>query len=186
MATVSDVLADLDTLFQRRGIDWYVFGAQAVVVFGRPRQTLDIDVTIDLAVEEISELAVALYESGYEARVDELEQFVRRTRAAPVVHAASGIPVDIIFAGPGLEREFLERAVPVDIENARIPFLSPEDLVAIKILAGRPKDLEDVRGILEKQGPALDEARVRDILERLERALDRSDLVPTYESLSRL
>lgn len=183
MATVSDVLADLHALFQRHGIDWYVFGAQAVVVFGRPRQTADIDVTVDLAAGDIPQLASILHDAGYVARVDDLEEFAHRTRAAPVVHKSSGIPVDIILAGPGLEREFLERVVSVEIEGTPVPFLSPEDLIAIKVLAGRTKDLDDVRGIVEKQGPSLDEARVRDILERLEHALDRSDLVPTFESL---
>lgn len=182
MDSVSDVLADLYALFQRRGIGWYVFGAQAVVVFGRPRQTVDIDVTADIALEAVSELADTLLDAGFTPRVDDLVEFAHRTRAAPVVHEESGIPVDIIFAGPGLEREFLERAVIVEIERMPIPFLSPEDLIAMKVLAGRSKDLDDVRGIIEKQGPSLDEARIRDVLERLERALDRSDLVATYES----
>lgn len=83
METVSDVLADLHALFQRHGIDWYVFGAQAVVVFGRPRQTADIDVTVDLAAGDISQLASILHDAGYAARVDDLEEFARRTRAAP-------------------------------------------------------------------------------------------------------
>ena len=183
MGSVADVLADLKVIFQRHEIRWYVFGAQAVVVFGRPRQTIDIDVTVRLALDEISKLASALDQAGFAARVENFEAFVHRTRAAPVVHRRSGIPVDIILAGPGLEHEFIERAVPLEIDGNSIPFVSPEDLIATKILAGRPKDLEDVRGIFEKQGHSLDETRVIDILERLEQALDRSDLVPMYESL---
>ena len=50
-------------------------------------------------------------------------------------------------------------------------------------LAGRSKDLDDVRGIVEKQGPALDQVRIRNVLERLELALDRSDLLKVYESI---
>lgn len=183
MGSVDDVLADLHSIFQRRGIAWYVFGAQAVVVFGRPRQTLDIDVTIDLGIDEMSKLASALSTAGFITRLENLEDFVRRTRAAPVVHRASGIPVDIILAGPGLEREFIARAVDVEIEGNSIPFISPEDLIVTKILAGRAKDLEDVRGILDKQRRKLDVARVSEVLDRLERALNRSDLLAAFESL---
>ena len=34
------------------GIRWYVFGAQAVVVWGRPRLTADVDITVQLASED--------------------------------------------------------------------------------------------------------------------------------------
>lgn len=91
----------------------------------------------------------------------------------------------MVLAGPGLEREFLQRTSDIDVGRTRVPFISPEDLVAIKILAGRQKDLDDVRGILERLGPSLDEDRVRDVLVRLEHALDRSDLVSMFESLRR-
>ena len=101
MSAVSDVLADLSTFLEERGIDWYVFGAQAVVVFGRPRQTLDVDVTIDVSLYDASELSAALEQAGFPARVEDIETFVGRTRVMPVVHKASGIPVDMILAGPG-------------------------------------------------------------------------------------
>ncbi len=185
MHGVSDVLAELREFLDERGTAWYVFGAQAVVIFGRPRQTLDVDVTIDADVDDVSHLAPALEKAGFAARVDEIDTFVRRTRVMPVVHLSSGIPVDLILAGPGLEQEFLKRVVHVDVDSARIPFMSPEDLVASKILAGRPKDFEDIRGILEKSGPSLDEARVRDVLNRLEHALDVSDLVERFEAIRR-
>ena len=185
MAGVSDVLRDLRTLFEERGINWYVFGAQAVVVFGRPRQTLDVDVTIDLSVDQVSSLAAELEKSGFSMRVDDVDVFVRRTHVLPIAHVSSGIPVDVILAGPGLEQEFLERSVMIAIENRDVPFISPEDLIAGKILAGRPKDLDDVRGILDKSGDSLDEARIRDVLQRLEEALDESDLLERFKSLRR-
>jgi predicted nucleotidyltransferase len=56
-----------------------------------------------------------------------------------------------VLAGPGLEEQFLARAVLVDIGGVRVPVMSPEDLVVTKILAGRPKDIEDVRGILAER-----------------------------------
>jgi hypothetical protein len=183
MVSVGDVLRDLNTLLRRQAIAWYVFGAQAVVVFGRPRQTVDIDVTVDVAMDDVPALADSLKDAGYVARVDDLTEFARRTRAAPLIHEGSGIPVDVILAGPGLEREFLQRVVEVRIVDESVPFISPEDLIAVKVLAGRAKDLDDVRGIVEKQGQTLDESRIRDVLVRLEQALDRSDLLKVYESI---
>lgn len=55
------------------------------------------------------------------------------------------------------------------------------DLVATKILAGRPEDVEDGRGILRERLPALDLELVRATLAVLEEALGQSDLRPILE-----
>jgi hypothetical protein len=55
--------------------------------------------------------------------------------------------------------------------------ISPEDLVIAKLLAGRPKDTEDARGVLRAQRPGLDTARVERVLGLLEEALGQSDLL---------
>lgn len=59
----------------------------------------------------------------------------------------------------------------------------PEHLASLKVLAGRPKDLEDVRGLLRID--VLDHQRVLATLHLLERGLDQSDLVPLYKRLRR-
>ena len=59
------------------------------------------------------------------------------------------------------------------------PIISAEDLIVTKILAGRPKDLEeDVRGILSAQSGHLALAAARQTLSLLEEALGVSDLIP--------
>ena len=63
----------------------------------------------------------------------------------------------------------------------RVPVISPEDLVVTKILAGRPKDLEDVRGILRQAGATFESKMVRALLASLEAALDRSNLQTLFE-----
>jgi hypothetical protein len=119
--------------------------------------------------------------AGFELRVVDIDEFVRRTRVLPFVHKASQIPVDVVLAGPGLEEEFLERARPVDLGGVTLPVISPEDLLITKVLAGRPKDLEDIRGILRERLPELDLSRVRHILGLLDRALSCSDLELLFE-----
>jgi hypothetical protein len=53
----------------------------------------------------------------------------------------------------------------------------------MKILAGRPKDIEDVRAILGAHPSGLDYELVRTTLDLLEQALDRGDLISVYQSL---
>lgn len=58
-----------------------------------------------------------------------------------------------------------------------------EHLLVTKILAARPKDLEDAREILLGRGGEIDLAAVRGLLEELEAALGQSDLVSVLERL---
>ena len=90
--------------------------------------------------------------------------------------------MDIVLAGPGLEEEFLDRAINVQVEGTTVPVISPEDLIVTKVLAGRPKDIEDVRGVLRERAESLDISRIRRTLRLLEEALAQSDLVVAFET----
>jgi hypothetical protein len=129
----------------------------------------------------VGPFVAAMQDAGFTMRVQDPERFAAEMRVLPFLHEASRIPLDAILAGPGPEEEFLARARVVTIEGVRVPVISPEDLVVTKVLAGRPKDLEDVRGILRQTGARLESERVRSLLESLEAALDRSDLRSVFE-----
>lgn len=162
---------------------WYVFGAQAVLVWGRPRLTADIDVTVKLDPEQPERLVQAMAAAGFALRVSATEDFVKRTRMLPFVHTATAWPLDVVLAGPGLEDRFLSDAVEVDLgEGVLVPVIRAEDLVVTKILASRPKDLEDVRGVLLERLDRLDVAAIRSTLGLLEGALGVSDLMPVFEA----
>lgn len=175
LAAVSDVLA-------RWGDRWYLFGALAVVLWGRPRLTADVDITVQLAPEDAAGFCADMERAGFRLRVRDPEAFLTRTRVMPFLHQATQLPLDVVLAGPGLEEQFLDRALRVDIEGVSVPVITPEDLVVVKILAGRPKDLDDARSVLAERGPALDLERIRSTLTVLEQALSRSDLLPLFQS----
>ena len=59
--------------------------------------------------------------------------------------------------------------------------LSIENLIVTKLLAARPKDLEDIRELIAIR--EVDHAKVEALLAVLEDALDQSDLRPLYRSL---
>jgi hypothetical protein len=163
------------------GERWYLFGAQAVQVWGAPRLTADVDVTVQLGVQDFAGFVARMQKKGFELRVRDVDGFVKKTRVFPFVHRASEIPVDVVLAGPGLEEEFLKRARPVDLGDVALPVISPEDLIVTKVLAGRPKDLEDIRGVLRARLETLDLAHIRRLLQLLQQALGQSNLKPLFE-----
>jgi hypothetical protein len=160
-----------------------VFGAQAVMAYGVPRLSADVDVTIRLTPDSPAGFARAMEAGGFSLRVKD-PAFVERTRVMPFVHVKTGMPLDIVLAGSGLEDEFLRRARMVDIGGVEVPVLDVEDLVIAKVLAGRPKDVEDARSLWLLHGAGLDAARVRSMLRLLEEAHSQSDLLPVFESIA--
>ena len=178
----AELLRVLTAVLRALGVEWYVFGAQAVVYWGRPRFTEDIDVTVMARDVEISKLVATLQAAGFAVRPEGTADFIARTRVVPLLHTDTDWPLDLVIGGPGLEEDFLRRSVPVEIgHGTTVRMIAAEDLIATKILAGRPKDLEDVRGILAAQGATLRAEAVKHTLAMLEDALGVSDLIPTFE-----
>lgn len=167
---------------EANALRWYLFGAQAATIWGRPRLTSDIDVTADIPSAQIDRFLAVMKGAGFRLRFDD-DEFVATTRVLPFVHLATGVPLDVVLAGPGLEEEFLARAIGVEIAGTLIPVISPEDLVITKVLAGRSKDVEDVRGVLRERRHSLDIARIRGVLRMLEEALGQSDLLVVVDRL---
>lgn len=177
-----ELLAALAPVAQRWG-RWYVFGAQAVVVYGVPRLSADVDVTLALVPEAPTRFALDMHAAGFSLRVSDPD-FVRRTRVMPFVHEPTGMPLDVVLAGSGLEDEFLQRAVLTDIGGTRVPVIELSDLVIAKVLAGRPKDMDDARALWQLHWRDVDAQRIRQILQLLEEALSQSDLVSSFDTIS--
>ena len=53
------------------------------------------------------------------------------------------------------------------LEGVRVPIATVEDLVTMKILAGRPKDLDDAEGMLRARSEEIDLDHVRRMLQLL-------------------
>ncbi len=152
------------------------------MLWGAPRMTADVDITIQLDPALVETLVEDMKRAGFELRIHDVGDFVRQTRVLPFLHGATKMPIDVVLAGPGLEELFLERCRRVNIAGKEIPVISPEDLIVTKILAGRSKDLEDVRGILLELAQSLDLSQVRETIRLLEQALGQSDLLPVFEA----
>ena len=152
------LLKSLAKALAAQQIPYMVMGGQAVLLYGEPRMTKDIDVTLGLGVDGqnlIRNLAAGL---GLTPLAD--ASFTSRTMVFPCVDEKSGIRVDFIFSWSAYEREALGRTRTVDLEGVPIRFASPEDLILQKVIAGRPRDEEDIRGVLAKN-PDCDRAYIR-------------------------
>ena len=134
----------------RLGIPYMVIGGQAVLLYGEPRLTKDIDITLGEGIERLPEIKNLAQKLGFKILVDDPENFVRRTMVLPMQDEKSGIRIDFIFSFSLYEKQAIERAVEVKFGKTKVKFASLEDVVIHKIIAGRSRDIEDVKAILLK------------------------------------
>jgi predicted nucleotidyltransferase len=131
-----------------RGIPYMVIGGQAVLVYGEPRMTRDIDVTLGLGTESLNRIEEVASSLGLKILPSSHAQFVRDRMVLPCADPDTGFRVDFIFSFTPFERQAIDRARSVRVGLTDVRFASPEDLIIHKMVAGRPRDEEDVRGIL--------------------------------------
>lgn len=175
MSALGEALASLVRVLDGGGHRWFVFGAQAVAVRGAPRATQDIDITVDVARSRLPQLTIALESEGIRHRYPEIADELTVSGAVlPLAHP-SGMEIDLVLAGSGLEELAMTRATRVLMDGVSVPVAHATDLVVMKVLAGRGKDLDDVVALLA--GGEVDVEEVRDLLGQLEEALSQSDLL---------
>ncbi|MBI5555073.1 MAG: nucleotidyl transferase AbiEii/AbiGii toxin family protein [Elusimicrobia bacterium] len=144
------LLIKLGKELNKNKIPYMVIGGQAVLVYGEPRLTKDIDITLGIGSEEIAKIKTVIKKIGLRVLVKDLETFVHKTMVCPVVDKKSGIRINFIFSFTLYEQPAISRAKKVKIGKTDIPFASLEDLIIHKLIAKRERDIEDVKTILLK------------------------------------
>lgn len=154
-----DVLEAHDTPYM-------IVGAIAVAVWGRPRTTADVDVTIRADAAALDTLTERARASGFAAD-DRWLEWNPLLRGSQVRLLSSDIVIDAMRPRDQHEEAALDRRRPVQFEGRALWVAAPDDLILMKLKAGRPRDFEDAIGILAAQGGALDEAYLMSWARRL-------------------
>jgi len=171
-----EILKGLAEAFARAGVPYMVFGGQAVLLYGEPRLTRDVDVSLGADPTEPAPVLAVIEELGLQSLVGDAAEFLRETFVLPVVHPESGIRIDLVFSLSGYERQAIERAKTVSIGGVGVRFASLEDLIVQKVVAGRPRDLDDAEKVIAKN-PGFDRAYVERWLQEFGQELDTQFLL---------
>ena len=170
-----DLIERIASEFALWKIPYMIIGGQAVLLYGEPRLTKDIDITLGVGIEAFEKIVGAVEALGLKIQVAEAKAFVMETMVLPVLDVPSGIRVDLIFSFTPYERQAVERAVVVKFDDIAVMFASLEDVVIHKVVAGRARDIEDVRVVLLKN-PGYDGTYIRAWLSEFDRALEGGGL----------
>lgn len=161
-------------------LPYMVIGGQAVLLYGEPRLTKDIDVTVGVDLDRLTDVVAAASAASLRPLVDP-PTFTRQTMVLPCQDDDSGIRADFIFSFSPYEQQAIREARSVRVMSTEVRFARLEDLLIHKIVAGRPRDLEDVKSVLLKNRGA-DLAYVRRWLGEFSSSLG----LPFLETFERL
>jgi predicted nucleotidyltransferase len=166
--------------FDDRGV---IIGGAAVSVLGKARYTEDIDAMFLLSIKDIPRLLEAASAEGIEPRIENAGEFARKSRILLLKHVLSNTNIDLSLGVLPFEQEMVERSVVYQVDAAlRLRLPTPEDLIILKAIAHRPKDMEDIR-ILADKYPNLDIPRIEKWVKQFADVLEMPSLWDDIEGI---
>jgi hypothetical protein len=148
------------------GIEYVIWGGVAVVMYGEPRFTQDMDIVVRLHHNEVNTLARLLEEDGYYVSVEAIRDAMDKHFYFNTIHLETGIKIDFRVAerDPIHAWAFKHRRMKYFDEFRQAAYMPAESVILTKLHAYQdsqsPRHLDDVAGILRVSGPELDLAYI--------------------------
>ncbi|MEM9828286.1 MAG: nucleotidyl transferase AbiEii/AbiGii toxin family protein [Planctomycetota bacterium] len=181
MSELERLLHCVISCFEALGLEYAVMGGLAVRVHAIPRPTYDADFILAIDRNQLPRLFESVQEIGLTVAPPYLSGWVDKVAEMPLVKfrayvaEETGIDVDVFLAETDFQRNVIQNRMGVEVNGKSIQVVTAEDLLLLKLLASRPRDLIDVADLIFIQGE-LDSAYLRrwatslGIIDRLEAA----------------
>jgi hypothetical protein len=129
--------------FAKAGVDYILIGGYAVIIYGLPRFTQDVDIYVSMEKDNIARLRSALDDVFHDESLNEIN--VEDIQQYPVIRygAPDGFVIDIIGRlGEASCYDDLEFET-IEIEGHSLRIATPETLYRLKCDTVRPQDKHD-------------------------------------------
>jgi predicted nucleotidyltransferase len=147
------LLAKIAKLFNAAGIPYMLVGGFAVAYWGYPRQSLDIDIVADLSEDNINPFIKQAKKNGFLLHEREIKSMIKKGNR--FVMEADDFRIDCWLPRTGFEVNSFKNRKRKKLFGQSLYIIKAEDLILAKLLAGRSRDIEDIRTILLRQGRRL-------------------------------
>lgn len=176
------LISALGLLLSENKIPYMIIGGQAVLLYGTPRLTKDIDITLGVSTDRITDIVKICQLAKLKIIPEDYKNFVNKTFVLPTKDETSEIRVDLIFSFTPYEQQAIERTRKIKIENTFVYFASPEDVIIHKIFAGRARDIEDVKNIILKN-PEIDIGYIKKWLSEFDKTVEKADFTNSFKQV---
>ena len=151
---LEDVFKRIVTFLNKGKYKYFVIGGIAAGTLGEPRMTGDIDVDILINEEEVGVFLDKAEEAGFLFSKVLCIESIRRTGVFQIRYG--DYHIDFLLASTALETMAFERRIEIKVYGTKGFFPTPEDLILLKLVPGRAKDIADVESLIARHGDKLD------------------------------
>jgi hypothetical protein len=106
---------DFQTLLIKWNWKFCIIGGIAVLRWGEPRFTRDVDLTLLTGFGHEEDFIAPILDSGYKGRIPDVAAFAAKNRVL-LLDSPSGVPFDIALAGPPFEEQMVDRSTFFEFE----------------------------------------------------------------------
>lgn len=154
---LDELLAVAERVLTQAGVPHALIGGCARNVYAAPRSTRDVDFAVVSDAEGYQRLSELLDQKGFTRRSE-----TRAVDDAPVPDVAlfsddTGARIDLLFAHTSFEADAIARATSRALGSdggLMIPVVTAEDLIVYKVLASRPRDVNDIEDVAKARAAA--------------------------------
>ena len=164
-------------------VPYMIIGGQAVLLYGTPRLTRDIDITLGIDTDKFPLIEGICRKLGLKVLPENPEDFTRETKVLPAEELKLRIRVDFIFSFTPYEAQAIKRTKEVVMNGYPVKFASCEDVIIHKMFAGRAVDEEDVKNILIKNKKSIDLEYIRRWLSEFSKIPEHKGILEKFSSL---
>lgn len=168
--------------FRETDLRGAVIGGVAASLRGKPRLTKDIDALVLEADAEA--LLQSGTEFGFTPRIPDAAEFSRQTRVLLLRYAEGSIDIDISLGALPFEDEIVERSTWIEVGGIRLLVASAEDVIIMKSVARRARDIMDIENIVQAN-PDLDIERIRNWVREFSALLEMPEIHDDLEKILR-
>jgi hypothetical protein len=166
--TAAEIARALADVLERSRLPYAIGGAIALAFYAPPRATIDVDVNIFVSpVRELDTALAALHEAGFAPEKSADALAVQARAEGQFRGHIDGVRIDVFVPAIPFYARLEERRRQVPLLGRPLWILGVDDLVVLKLMFNRRKDLADVEAVMAEQGARLDRPYVRRTLTEL-------------------
>jgi predicted nucleotidyltransferase len=178
-----ELIAQIARCLDGKNIAYMVIGGQAVLLYGRPRLTRDIDITLGVDSDQFETIAGVCKDIGLKILPVDPKTFVAQTKVLPAEAPGLKMRVDFVFSFTPYEQQALKRTRKVNLGGYPVRFASCEDVIIHKMIAGRAIDEDDVTSILVKNSGGIDIGYVKNWLGQFSEMAEYAGVLKKFDKL---
>ena len=169
------------TFLNNQKLNYLVIGGIAVSVIGEPRETVDIDFCIFIKKMSVKDFLDKASQNGFSVDKETMLNRVKSTGCFSIMNGA--VRIDFLVASHKLEKSAFNRNILIEMHGVKAYYPTPEDLILLKIVPARLRDLADAENIAKRYSGKLDEKYLKRWAQKLS---DEAQDMRIYNEVERL